>query len=241
MRPHLRVLAAVWKGLCVVLPIAIVYYLLAPWLFWLGVDAEEWKCGEEAYVGLALGFWYDGEIDNAVPAPIREPVIEPGKGNENLARWLSDHAGCLSAVYTQRAISDVWLGGKTLSYADPHATERGFGVLDVSGLKVYQMHSHDPQAEVRTFEALRCALDRVGSYSGKILLVAHSDHFERAFDNLATMFPEARIVNPMIRGSPYPDAKNTIQWAIWNAGARAKDLFAGSPNCRPEVALDVVN
>lgn len=165
-----------------------------------------------------------------------------------LASWLYDHANCFSAVYTQRAISDVWLDNQVLdySYTQP-MSEHSYGVLTGTDTKVYQMHKHVPTlSPVRTREALRCALDRVGeTFQGYIVLVAHDKQFWRAFRDLIAMYPEHSVINPSIADVPYPNSESAYTWAI-------RELYIAKPMeflqrqltvpmCRQEVALDKTN
>jgi hypothetical protein len=165
-------------------------------------------------------------------------VIVPGKANECLAGWLEAHQDRLSRVLTQKAVSDalIWTGK-----AVPGALEDECLLGD--GTPVVQMHRHDPGTPVRTLEALRCALDRFDHPPDSVVLVAHDKQYERAFNDLASLYPHHRIVNPRIVHVPYKDdfLLNPLCWAFRELYmARPADFLRrrlGTARCPDKVRL----
>ena len=219
--------------------IAATLFLTRPW--WYGRSAKggaAFDCSGEKTACFALGFWHDGLLPEGAAVPVTAPVVASGKANMLLARWVYDHADCFSAIYTQRAISDVWLKEGQMTYRSPDPEQADFGVLAGTSVRVYQMHRHDPKIKVRTLEALRCALDRLKPAVGeKIVLVAHDHHFPRSADGLAAMVGRDTIVNPHVGVDAYPTTGSRVEWAFWDGLARAHRLIFGLPQCRADVAL----
>jgi hypothetical protein len=183
-------------------------------------DKLDTKCGciPTGSVVFALAFENLGEIDG---------VIRPGKANKHLANWLEKHAGCFSLVLTQKAISDALENENTLK----------------NGTPVLQMHRHDPKMPVRTLEALRCALDRFDIPPDSVVLVAHDKQYERAFNDLRSMYSQHDMVNPYIVNVPYKDDSflNPLLWAFRELYiARPVDFLLrvfGTVNCPDKVRL----
>ena len=102
----------------------------------------------------------------------RNGVIISGKTNIQIAKKLEQCAGRFSLVLTQKAISDA--------LANPSAL--------ADGTPVEQMHRHDPNIEVRTFAALKCALVRFRSVPKRLVLIAHPKHHKRVLMDLRALY-----------------------------------------------------
>ena len=72
-------------------------------------------------------------------------TIIPGQANIQMANKLEECADRFSMVLTQKAVSDA--------LANPNALG--------NGTPVFQIHDQNPNIEVRTFAAFRCALVEV--------------------------------------------------------------------------------
>lgn len=165
-------------------------------------------------------------------------IIVPGKANEYLAGWLEVHQDRLSWVLTQKAVSDALiLTGRAI----PGALEDECFLRD--GTPVLHMHRHDPGTPVPTLEALRCALDRLDHPPDSVVLVAHDKQYERAFNDLESLYPHHRIVNPRIVHVPYKDGSllNPLCWAFRELYiARPADFVRrrlGTVSCPDKVRL----
>lgn len=205
-------------------------------------DLMTMMCDNNRYIAFAPGFDHDGRLDIQKSVKIDQPVIKPGKANEELADFLFSNRHCFSAILTQRAISDVWLLNKTMTYPEENPAEADYGVLDGSSTRVYQMHKDDPQITVRTFEALQCALDRIGNDQKRdIVLVAHDAHFQRAFFDLSAMHPPSKIISPKIYNISYPQSQGSKSWSRREfLFARPYDVYNSLTlpcKCRTAVAL----
>ena len=135
------------------------------------VFMTETKCEDipQGSTVLALGFEHLGETNG---------VIQPGMGNVEIARQLAACADHLALVVTQKAISD--------------AMEQE-GLLEDEMLlgKVYvrQMHSHQTNAPVHTFQALQIAVKNLAPLPDTLVLMAHDKQIERAIADLKTIYP----------------------------------------------------
>ena len=180
-------------------------------------ESRTMQCNMKKYIVFAPGFSPDGRLNAVQPPKINQPVIQPGKANEELADFLYKNRHCFSVILTQRAISDVWLLNNLMSYSqtDNRITEGDYGVLKDSDTRVYQMHRDDPQITVRTFEALCCGLGRLeNTQNREIVLVAHDAHYERAFFDLSSMHSPDKIVDPGLRNISYPDSMGPLGWSM---------------------------
>lgn len=200
------------------------------------------SCDNNQYLVFALGFAYDNRLVLNGSPKVNQPVLKPGKSNEELADFLFANRHYFSAILTQRAISDVWLLNKKMTYPKENPTEADYGVLTGSSTRVYQMHKDDPQIAVRTFEALRCALNRLDDAGKKeIVLVAHDAHYQRAFFDLNLMHPQAKIINPEIPDISYPESRGPMSWSIREFFlARPYDVYNSRTlpcKCRAAVTL----
>jgi hypothetical protein len=212
-------------------------YIIIVMIIWVGVSyyctqvvnnqmlkyqqkSEKMICKDKQYIVFALGFNHNGRID--IAKSINQPIIKSGKANEELAKFIFENRHCFSTIFTQRAISDVWLLNKKMKYSKKNSTEADYGILIDSSTKVYQMHKDDSQIAVRTFEALQCALNRLNIKKKKIVLVAHDTHFKRAFFDLSTIYPPINIINPDIHNISYSSFGESILW-------RGREFFFARP------------
>jgi len=99
-------------------------------------------------------------------------VITPGQANVQMAEKLEECADRFSLVLTQKAVSDALVNPEVLG----------------DGTPVLQMHDHNPNVEVRTFAALKCALERFESEPDRIVLMAHPEHHNRALMDLKALY-----------------------------------------------------
>ncbi len=180
------------------------------------------------------------------PTQVDKPVIKPGKANEELAAYLFENRNCFSVILTQRAISDVWLENSKMTYPKKdNLTEASYGLLEDSVTKVFQMHKDNQGISVRTFEALRCALNRLRNHQDKQrILVVHDAHYWRAYFDLSSMHSPKKIVNPNIRGVSYPGSKSPFVWSIWDSCARLRDVYMSrntSVKCQTDVELPEID
>jgi hypothetical protein len=132
-------------------------------------------------------------------------VIIPGRANIQIAKKLEECAARFSLVLTQKAVSDALANPSSLG----------------DGTPVEQMHRHDPNIEVRTFAALKCALTRFGSIPERLVLIAHPKHHKRVLMDLRALY--AGEITELCLGDVYYEDdhwsrpfrwawKNTLGW-----------------------------
>ncbi len=141
----------------------------------------------------------------------------PGPGNQELANWLAANAKRFSCILTQEAI--IWALQHQAPgngfVPNPNADDVSL-VGHLNSIPVYRMHRHVSGARVRTQETLSLALGRFGANDPPVIvLVAHDKHFERAYRDLRSMYPNT-VVNPGIRNVPYRNRNllRPIEWAF---------------------------
>lgn len=136
--------------------------------------------------------------------------ILPGKANAQIAQKLQQCAERFSVVLTQKAVSDALPNPEELR----------------DGTPVLQMHRHDPRVGVRTFAALRCALQRLAELPDRVVLLAQPKHLNRARLDLRALYDGA-IVELHLGEALYQDDRlhRPLQWAAKNALAWLVDAF----------------
>lgn len=134
----------------------------------------------------------------------KDPVTNsyvPGAANKRIAEKLEECAERFRIVLTQKAVSDALANENKLK----------------SGVPVEQMHI-DNQVNVRTLEAVCCAIERLKDYPENltIALIAHDKHFMRSRQALEAvlrdMKPAARIVDIHLGKTPYQDDAFYRHW-----------------------------
>ena len=205
-------------------------------------DSKQMRCDSSQYMAFTPSFTHDGRLNTHQPTKIDQPLFKPGKANEKLAEFLFANRHCFSAIITQRAISDVWLLNKKMIYPLNNPTEADYGILKGSNTRVYQMHRDNPQLNVRTFEALRCGLDRLKNADEReIVLIAHDAHYQRAYFDLSIMHPPTKIFYPDLHNIPFPKTMSSAFWSVREFFVRPMELYKSrNPpiNCRPEIILN---
>ena len=143
---------------------------------------------------------------------VKDGVFIPGSANQQIADALKECAKHIRAgdptrpafiVFTQKAVSDALQPG----------LEDG---EEIAGIQVFQMHNHDPEKEVRTFAALKCALERFkGEIPKQIILLAHPRHIGRAAMNLRALYT-GKIMKWHPDEVVYPKGITPFEWAKRN-------------------------
>jgi hypothetical protein len=166
-------------------------------------------------VALALAFL---NLGPERPGDPDSPLI-PGRANEQIAQTLEELSSRLAFVLTQKAVSDA--------LTDPHRLR--------DGPPVFQMHRHC-QVEVRTFAALRCALDRLPEGGpASLVLIAHADQMPRARIALEALAGPAKLtcVSPSPVEYLHAGQGRPFSWRVKNTVAGVADrLLAGSRTSR---------
>ena len=132
----------------------------------------------------------------------RNGVIISGRTNIQIAEKLEQCAVRFSLVLTQKAVSDALANPSTLA----------------DGTPVEQMHGHDPNIEVRTFAALKCALARFRSVPKRLVLIAHPRHHKRVLMDLRALYA-GEIIELRLGDVYYEDDhwSRPFRWAWKNA------------------------
>jgi hypothetical protein len=128
--------------------------------------------------------------------------IIPGKANIQIANKLEECATRFSLVLTQKGVSDALANPSSLG----------------DGTPVEQMHRHDPNIEVRTFAALKCALTRFRSVPKRLVLIAHPKHHKRVLMDLRALYA-GEIIELRLGDVYYEDDhwSRPFRWAWKNA------------------------
>ena len=132
----------------------------------------------------------------------RNGVIISGRTNIQIAEKLEQCAVRFSLVLTQKAVSDALANPSMLA----------------DGTPVEQMHRHDPNIEVRTFAALKCALARFRSVPKRLVLIAHPKHHKRVLMDLRALYA-GEIIELHLGDVHYEDDhwSRPFRWAWKNA------------------------
>ena len=138
--------------------------------FFYRVFSEETTCTDipQDSTVLVLGFVHQGETNG---------VIQPGLGNLEIVHQLTGCADRLFLIITQKAIIDAMIQEGLLE------NNRLLGRVPVA-----QMHVHDPNHPVRTFEALNLAVANLHPLPEALVLFAHDKQIERAFWDLRSLY-----------------------------------------------------
>ncbi len=146
----------------------------------------------------------------------------PGDGNRDLAQWLDKNTSKISKILTQEAI--IW-ALQDLAGFIPMPKSKGISLAGhLNGVPVYRIHKHVPGANVRTLETLALALGRLAcDLPTEIVLVTHDKQFERAYQDLRSLFG-GQIVQPCITNVSYANDKilTPLYWA-------ARELLVARP------------
>ena len=168
----------------------------------------------EGTVVIALAFTHAGKDFNS-------GKYLPGEANKMIKQKLEECADRFSIVLTQKAVSDALDDENRLK----------------NGVIVVQMHK-DNAINVRTLEALCCAVERLSDYPEDINigLIAHDKQYKRARRALEAVLKQkktgAKIVDIHLGKTPYQDDASYRPWC-W----AARELFLAKPVQRLRAAL----
>lgn len=117
--------------------------------------------------------------------------------NGQLARRLEECSNRIALVVTQKAVSDALDVGTSLR----------------NGTPVMQMHEHVNGIDVRTFAALKAALDRFDDKPAQIVLMAHPEQLDRAVMDFTFLYSGPIV--PVWPGEVlYPSCGAAIMWHL---------------------------
>ena len=134
--------------------------------------------------------------------------FRPDDSNGQLAKRLEDCKDRIALVVTQKAVSDQLDVPTSLS----------------NGTPVMQMHEDIEDVNVKTFAALKAALDRFEELPERVVLMAHPEQIDRALMNLEFLYKR-----PVIAHYPgevlYPNVCQGMWWHIKSPAGWISDWF----------------
>ena len=194
-------------GVVVVLSLYTVVFFLGAFAYWPSPHETPCAAIPEGTVAIAVAFTPAGKNGTT-------GKYIPGGANVRIAAKLEQCADRFQLVLTQKAVSDALDNEKALR----------------DGTPVEQMHI-DNERNVRTWEAISCAVDRLEQFPPDVPLglVAHDKHLGRARHALEAVLekrrPGAPVVAIHLGETPYQSGAFYLPW--WWA---ARELLFAWPS-----------